>query len=145
MYAASVSESTPSASPRSSRSTCHGRQIAGFLDNCLSSLLARITVTVRILPHILSIFGGKYSIIRKQIWGRSARHLHLGQALVVRPVGHTHTPIPGPCMKDPRAVLAPAWCMTSAWERPRSRRSGVSHACHVRVPRPRSPLTLVDV
>eukprot|EP00966_Prymnesium_polylepis_P206200 4777959-Prymnesium_polylepis.1 len=26
----------------------------------------------------------------------------------------THTP--DPCMTDPRAVLAPAWCPTSAWD-----------------------------
>ena len=49
-------------------------------DKILSSLLTRITVTVRILRHILSIFGGEYSIIRKQIWGRSARNLRPGQA-----------------------------------------------------------------
>ena len=58
-------------------------------DKILSSLLTRITVTVRILRHILSIFGGEYSIIRKQIWGRSARNLRPGQPWWSSATGHT--------------------------------------------------------
>eukprot|EP00966_Prymnesium_polylepis_P303461 7009920-Prymnesium_polylepis.1 len=38
-------------------------------------------------------------------------------------------------------ALAPAWLVHDLCVGPRSRRPRVSHACHVRMPRPRSPLT----
>eukprot|EP00966_Prymnesium_polylepis_P024948 575205-Prymnesium_polylepis.1 len=49
-------------------------------------------------------------------------------------------------MTDPRAMLAPAWWLVhDLCVGPRSRRSRVSHTCHVRVLCPRSPLPAYPV
>eukprot|EP00966_Prymnesium_polylepis_P313353 7240660-Prymnesium_polylepis.1 len=48
------------------------------------------------------------------------------------------SPIPDSCMTDPRAVLAPVWCMTSAWDPLASLKRFARVPCSCR-PRPRSP------
>eukprot|EP00966_Prymnesium_polylepis_P197576 4578600-Prymnesium_polylepis.1 len=45
------------------------------------------------------------------------------------------SPIPEPCIMDPRAVLAPAWCMTSVWDVVRASRTRAMFVCRVLVAR----------